>query len=323
MNTASKSIYLAFAVFTFLSLALFPKAQAVVPAPDGGYPGGNTAEGQNALFSLTTGGYNTAVGYLSLRSDATGSFNTGVGAGALLVNTGDQNTAIGVAAGLNLTTGNSNICIGSGVTGAAGENNTIRIGDNLPIQPQSSCYIGGIHNQSVDYATSAPVLIDGYQKLGTMASSRRFKKDIEPMDKASEGILALKPVTFHYKGDIKSTPCFGLIAEEVAQVNRDLVVRDKEGKPYTVRYDQVNAMLLNEFLKEHKTVEAQHSKIEKQQAAVSQQNQKIQEQGATITQLKQGMQTLTTQLKEQAAQLANVNARLDATRPAPQMALNP
>ena len=128
-------------------IGFLPRAKAINPAPDGGYPGGNTAEGQNALFSLTTGGYNTAVGYLSLRSDTTGSFNTAVGAGALFSNTADQNTALGAAAGLSLTTGSSNICIGSGVIGTASDNNTIRIGDNLPNQG-SNCYIGGITNSS-------------------------------------------------------------------------------------------------------------------------------------------------------------------------------
>jgi len=133
-------IALAFACF-----GLSRTARAVVPAPDGGYPGGNTAEGRNALFSLTTGGFNTGVGFLSLRSNTTNSFNTAVGYAALyniIANGG--NTAIGDVAGFNLT-GSQNICIGAGVGGNSGESNTIRIADNLSdTQGNSACYIGGI-----------------------------------------------------------------------------------------------------------------------------------------------------------------------------------
>src|SRR5213596_2712335 len=105
------------------------------------------------------------------------------------------------------------------------------------------------------------VVVNGSGRLGTVASSQRFKDDIKPMDKASEAILALKPVTFHYKSDAKATPCFGLIAEEVEKVSPDLVVHDIDGKPYSVRYDQVNAMLLNEFLKEHKAFVDEQRKV--------------------------------------------------------------
>jgi trimeric autotransporter adhesin len=277
-------------IFTLGSFAICQSAHAVVPAPDGGYPGGNTAEGQNALFSLTTGGYNTAVGYLSLRSDTTGSFNTAVGAGALFSNTADQNTALGAAAGLSLTTGSSNICIGSGVIGTASDNNTIRIGDNLPNQG-SNCYIGGIYGELPGLGESA-VYIGSNNKLGIIMSSRRFKYDIQPMNKVSEAILALKPVTFHYKSDAKNTPYFGLIAEEVAAANPALVVADKEGKPYTVRYEAVNAMLLNEFLKEHR-------KVQKLEAALD---------------------AITTRLEEQETELRKVRAQIQMNKSARRVA---
>jgi hypothetical protein len=157
-----------------------------------------------------------------------------------------------------------------------------------------------------------PVLIDSTGRLGTASSSRRFKKEIKAMDKASESVLALKPVTFYYKNDTTNAPQFGLIAEEVADVTPDLVVRDANGEIYTVRYDAVNAMLLNEFLKQHKTV---------------------QEQGATITRLQRQIETLTASVKEQAAQIQRVSAQLaaaspssgglEASKPAPQVVNNP
>jgi hypothetical protein len=315
LKTKTPSLLIALGL-ALACLVLLPKAQAVVPAPDGGYPGGNTAEGQNALFSLTTGGYNTALGYFSLRSDTSGGFNTAVGAGALFSNAGDQNTAIGVAAGLNLTTGHNNICIGSSVVGTAGESNTIRIGDNLPSGPgESACYIGGIYLQEVVLPVTT-VLIGTNGKLGTQFSSRRFKRDIKPMDKVSEAILALKPVIFHYKSDAKNTPCFGLIAEEVAEVNPDLVVRDKNGEPLTVRYEQINAMLLNEFLKEHK-------KVEEQQATIGQLKSNAARQEATIGELKKDIGVLTAQLKEQATQIQKVSAQVEMSKPAPNVVRNP
>jgi hypothetical protein len=304
-------------VMTFVcAAALVPKTQAVVPAPDGGYPGGNTAEGQNALLSLTSGGYNTALGYFSVRSDTTGSFNTGVGAGALFSATGDQNTAIGAVAGLNLTTGHNNICMGSGVVGVAGENNTIRIGDNLPSQPGSSaCYIGGIWG-SVVTGGATPVFIDSsghlgttYPTVGTASSSRRFYRDVKPLDSATEALFALKPVTFRYKTEIdpKGTSQLGLVAEEVEKINPDLVVRDKDGKPYAVRYEQVNAMLLNEFLKEHGKVEKLEATVTKQEVAAAKQDAKIARQQKQIEILTTGLQ--------------KVSAQLELSKPAPQTVL--
>src|SRR6266480_2020244 len=331
-----------------ICVGLAPKAHAISPPPDGGYPGGNTAEGQAALLSLTTGTYNTAIGIYSLLSLTDGSFCTSVGAGSLLLNTaaentasgssalhdnstgsdntadgfqalfsntnGDRNTATGwqalfsntgannntadgyqallsninggnntgigyralganttgnsnTAIGANAltnTTGSGNIALGSsaGVAVLAGDNNihigngganadadadTIRIG-------LTQTFIAGIRGATTGFPNAVNVIIDSAGQLGTMNSSRRLKHKIEPMESDSESILALRPVTFRYKSDKTDTSQFGLIAEEVAEVNPDLVVRDENGEIYTVRYDAVNAMLLNEFLKEHARV---------------------------------------------------------------------
>jgi hypothetical protein len=152
-------------------------------------------------------------------------------------------------------------------------------------------------------ASGIPVLVNSSNKLGTTTSSKRFKEDIKSMDKASEAILALRPVSFRYKKEIDpaGTSQFGLVAEDVEKVDPELVVRDKEGKPFTVRYDAVNAMLLNEFLKAHR---------------------KIREQEATISQLKKGMEVFAATLKEQAAEIQKVSAQLEAGRSAPQVVLN-
>ena len=345
-----------------LTCSLPISAQAVNPPPDGGYPGGNTAEGQNALLSLSTGTYNTAVGFSSLKRNTVGTLNTAIGVNALSFNnagrentatgvnalysnaigfdntangvyalfynyfgaantatgayalfnntggssntasgygalygnttgfentatgtgaltshiTGDGNTAVGSGAlignlvgslntalgenaGSQLNGGESNnIDVGANVDGVSGESNTIRIG-NTDI---TDTFISGISGTTV--ASGAAVLVDSNGHLGTVTSSKRFKDNIKPMDKASEALLALKPVTFRYKKEIDPAGIsqFGLIAEEVAKVNPDLVVRDKEGTLYTVRYDAVNAMLLNEFLKEHRKVEQLEKQVE-------------------------------------------------------------
>ncbi len=400
IKTTTWSLLIAFALGCF---ALPPMMQAVNPAPDGGYLGGNTAEGQNALLSLTTGGYNTAVGFLSLRSDTTNSFNTAIGAGALLANTADSNTAIGAGALLSNTigifstangafalfsnteghhntavgarallsntTGEENTALGFGALGdntggdqnaatgslalshnttgshntangdlalfvnstgnnnvalgflAGGNvttaNNVICIGADVGgFNVDDSCFIGSIRGASVG-VDALPVIIDSTGKLGTMASSRRFKTQIKPMNKTSEAVLALKPVTFSYKSDKTNTPQFGLIAEEVEKVNPDLVVRDKGGKTYSVRYDQVNAMLLNEFLKEHHKVEQQQAAITQLKSTVAQQQKDFQ---AIAAHQQQEIQALDASLKEQAAQIQNVSARLEAKNSAPQMA---
>jgi hypothetical protein len=245
----------------------------------------NTAVGWQALFSNTTGSNNTATGLLALGSNTTGIFMTATGQGALFSNTtGDSNTAngfqallgnttgsnniaVGFQAGINLTTGNNNIDIGN--VGVPGDSKRIRIGQQ---GAQHSTFITGIRGVTTQNANAVPVVIDSAGQLGTMNSSRRFKKEIKPMDQISEAILGLKPVTFHYKRDSKGTAQFGLIAEEVAQVNPDLVVRDENGEIYTVRYEAVNAMLLNEFLKERQKNEQQRKDF---QAALAQQQKQI------------------------------------------------
>jgi hypothetical protein len=371
--------------------ALSPTAQAVLPAPDGGYPGGNTAEGDDALFHLTTGtrntaigsqalvsnttgGNNTAIGFNALVSDTTGSGNTANGVHALVSNTtgsnntaigldvlennligrnntatgyqalfsnrgsdntangafalysnitGDSNTAIGFAALFNpnvLTTGDNNIALGYnagssltngnnnidiGNVGVAAESNTIRIGTT---KTQTAIYLAGILGRTSTTGTPVFVYSDGL--LGTVTSSARFKDDIKPMDKASEKILALKPVTFRYKKQIDpdKTPQFGLVAEEVEKVNSDLVIRDKDGKPYAVRYEAVNAMLLNEFLKEHK-------RVEEQQATIAELKGNAARQEKISAQQQKQIDALT-------AVVQKVSAQLEVSKAAPQTALN-
>ena len=248
----------------------------------------------------------------------TGDGNTAIGRAALTITTGGGNTALGTNAGSALTSGNLNIDIGADVIGVAGESNTIRIGANLDETPgASACHIGGIYNQSVDPGTASSMAIDATGKLGTIVSSRRFKHDIKPMDKASEAILALKPVTFHYKSDAKNTPCFGLIAEEVAGVNPDLVVRNKNGEIWSVRYDQVNAMLLNEFLKEHK-------KVQEQQTTIGQLKSNAAKQEATISELKSDLQTVVARLKDQDSKIQSVSAEVEMNKRSPHVvAVNP
>ena len=385
-----RTAILPFLIALMLScFGLSPNVLAVVPAPDGGYPGGNTAEGDNALLTLTTGNsntaigfdalvsnttgdFNTAIGFGALGSNATGGFNTAEGSGALLLNstgnsntanghnslfhnttgfqnvatgvqalfsnttgfhnaaagfqallsnttgnhntadgdnalvhnttgtlntavgghaldqniTGSSNVALGFQAGFNIT-GSGNVCIGQNIFGLAGESNVTRIGN-----------IG-----STAQANGVFVTVGAGGKLGFQVSSRRYKDDIKPMDRASEAIFALKPVSFRYKREIDParSPDFGLIAEEVATVNPDLVARDEEGKIVTVRYQAVNAMLLNEFLKEHK---------------------KVEEQEKTIVELKSGMIALAATVKEQAAQIQKVSAQLELSKAAPQTVLD-
>ena len=420
MKTVIPSVLITFALVCF---ALVQNTQAVIPSPDGGYPGGNTAEGTKALLSQTTGGYNAAIGWLSLESLTTGSFNTGVGAGTLALNNGDQNTATGAAAlllnttgtgntangalallhndtgsfntaagnlalsnnitgtfnsgfgqgalasntlgtddtasgagalfsnttgsgntangfqalnfnnvgsgntavgfqalehnttgnyniavgfqaGLAVTTGDNNINIGN--LGSSGASNEIRIGTQ---GTQQLTFIAGISDDIQAFGTTVIVTDQGL--LGVQASSARFKDEIKSMGTASEGLFALKPVTFHYKKEIdpQSIPQFGLLAEEVEKVNPDLVVRDKQRKPYSVRYDQVNAMLLNEFLKEHRKVEKLEAKIAKQQKDAE----------ATTTELRKDMETVITRFKEQEARIQRVSDRIEMSKSAPQM----
>jgi trimeric autotransporter adhesin len=257
---------------------------------------GNTATGWEALISNTTGDSNTANGFEALASNTTGSFNVANGPDALVNNTtGGSNIALGDSAGFNLTTGDFNIDIGN--AGVAAEANTIRIGTG---GDQTRTFIAGITGAAV---AGAAVKVNANGQLGVAPSSERFKADIKPMDKASEAILALKPVTFRYKKEVDSTgiPQFGLVAEQVAKVNPALVDRDGKGEIYTVRYEAVNAMLLNEFLKEHRTV---------------------QELEATVAQQQKEIQALTASLKEQASQIQKASAQLEVSKPAPQMVIN-
>jgi len=404
-----KTTSLLLITLALVCFGLLPRAQGVVPAPDGGYAGGNTAEGQNALFNLTTGTYNTAVGWLSLDSLSTGRFNTATGAGSLLFNAADNNaafgatallfntdgsfnTAVGATALLNNTEGSFNTAVGFGtlyhnITGGdntavgdnalffniTGEDNTAVGGtgllsnqngsnntavgrsallsnqsgslntavgrdalsdnttgdentaigqqaldlntsgsENIAVGPLAGhnvttannviaiglpgenvsdrCYIGNIRGRPVGNGDGINVIVDSSGQLGTSNSSRRFKTNIKPMEQTSQAILALKPVTFHYKNSDTKRPLpqFGLIAEDVAEVNPDLVVRDAEGELLSVRYDAVNAMLLNEFLKEHRELQ----ELKKQVAALT-------------------------------AGLQKVSAQLEASKPAPQMVNNP
>jgi len=221
----------------------------------------NTGTGYLALYANATGNNNTADGVSALMFNTTGHNNTAIGQNALFHNiTGRTNIAVGANAGFNLTTGSNNIDIGN--KGVAGEANTIRVGTT---GTQTSAYIAGISGATV--AGGVGVIIDANGQLGTVVSSERFKEAIKPIDKTSEAIHALKPVTFRYKKELdpKGIPQFGLVAEQVEKVNPDLVARDDQGKPYTVRYDSVNAMLLNEFLKEHRKVEEQAATIEQQE----------------------------------------------------------
>jgi len=442
MKTTIKTKTLFFVLISLLCyLSSSPTSQAVSPPPDGGYPGGNTAEGTNALLSLTTGGYNTAVGWFSLQSNLIGNLNTALGAGTLLSNTGDNNTATGAGALLNNTSGTSNTAAGvfalfdnttgssntaSGF-GALGNNtsgnsntangtnallNNTTAGNNTAIGYQTllnntvgfgntaigfqalqgntignantaiggttlsgnttgggntafgsgtlsnnstgdsntaigngalsfnttgsenvalgegaggnvttatnvicigndganvnhSCFIGNIRGVTPAQPDAVAVFIDSAGQLGTVSSSRRYKTDIQPMDRASQAVLDLKPVTFHYKSDGTKAAQFGLIAEEVAAVDPDLVVRDKNGEVYTVRYDAVNAMLLNEFLKEHR---------------------KVAEQETTIAQLRKDLQVNSTRQQKQidalTAGLQKVSAELDLHKSIPQTVSN-
>ena len=250
----------------------------------------NTASGNGALANNSTAFNNTASGAFALFSNTTGSTNTATGRDALGNNTiGSNNIALGFAAGENLTTGSNNIDIGA--LGMAAEANTIRIGKS---GTQKKTFIAGIRGVTV--AGGVGVIVGTSGQLGTVVSSARFKDAIKPMDKSSEAILALKPVTFRYKEELDPDriPQFGLVAEEVEKVNPDLVARDEDGKVNTVRYEAVNAMLLNEFLKEHR---------------------KVEEQGATIAQMKRQIDALTATVQKVSQQIENESARHLATNP--------
>ncbi len=224
----------------------------------------NTANGYNALLNNRAGNGNTASGVSALSANINGDKNTAVGIDALLSNTtGSFNIALGAEAGGNLTTASNNVDIAN--RGVPGESNTIRIGAR---QNQTNTYIAGISGATV--AGGVGVIIDAQGHLGTVVSSARFKEEVKPIDKASEAILALKPVTFRYKKELdpEGVTQFGLVAEDVEKVNPALVARDTEGRVVTVRYEAVNAMLLNEFLKEHRKVESLEQAIVEQQKQI-------------------------------------------------------
>jgi hypothetical protein len=233
------------------------------------------AVGASALNANTIGNNNTACGSTALRNNTTGKNNIGIGSNA----------------GSALVNGSNNIDIFD--RGVAGESNTIRIGT---VGTQTNAYVAGVFNVTV--ANGIDVVIDSSGHLGTIVSSARFKENIKPMDTASDAILALQPVTYRYKHDLDPAgiPQFGLVAEQVEKVNPDLVVRDDEGKPYSVRYEAVNAMLLNEFLKAHRKIEEQE--------------RRAQQQDGTVAELRSQVQALAAALREQAAQIQKVSAQV-------------
>jgi hypothetical protein len=370
--------------------ALAPSVRAVVPAPDGGYPGANTAEGTQALFSRTTGVWNTALGFQALYHLTTGNQNTATGFRALFsLTTGSQNTADGIQALFSNIDGFGNVAVGfqtlidllhsdynTAVGYQAASNNTafyntavgsialldnvngsyntavgrralensigsdnaalgynsganstgngsVFVGANAGLNETSASdvvcidengdgtafatgnrtFIGHIRGVTVGNGDGIAVIIDSDGQLGTTNSSRRFKDDIKPIDKTSEAILSLKPVTFRYKNEDNNgkTPQYGLIAEDVAEINPDLVVLGDDGQPLTVRYDAVNTMLLNEFIKEHR---------------------KVADLQATVAKQEKGMEVMAASLKEQAAQIQKVSAQLAVQRSTPQVVAN-
>ena len=286
----------------------------------------NTAVGANALVHNDNGSDNNAFGTNALFGNVEGSFNNAHGRNALAASTGSENNAFGDLAMENNTSGSSNTAIGDDAlrncvdgsfnvavgdeagTGLGPDvNNCIAIGAPGAgpfVVLDDTCFIGSIYGQPVsDPATQVPVYVDQFNVVGVFnTSSRRFKHDIQPMDKASETLYGLKPVTFKFNSDWKATTQYGLIAEEVAEVDPQLVVHGKNGEVTAVHYEQINNMLLNEFLKEHK---------------------KVEELTATVAQQQKGMEVLTAQLKEQAAQIQKVIVQLEASKPAPQVVNNP
>jgi hypothetical protein len=415
LRSQSRNVSSSFIALVILYFAFLPKAQSVSPPPDCGYAGGNTAEGQGALFSLTTGTYNTAVGLFSLLSNIEGNFNTGLGAGTLIANTAGENTATGAGAlfsnttGIDNTangafalfsntigernnavgdgalfasnanfnnafgafaleadttggancafgdealqentigslntaigyqalrsnsTGSNNVALGAralfnGTGSMFGSDNTaigysagegldtgsgnVYIGAGLqavdhPIENEHT-YIRNINITPVSGTGTDAVTVDlTTGLLGHLTSSRRYKQDIQPMDNASETLYRLKPVTYHYKKEIDRSQGldYGLIAEDVAEIDPILAVRGRDGEIESVRYNAINAMLLNEFLKEH-------CKVQELSATVARQENDFQR---TVAEL-------TARLEEQASQIQKVSAQLELSKPVPRTA---
>jgi hypothetical protein len=272
--------------------------QALLSNTTAGFPpqdGTNNAIGYQTLQNNQTGEDNQAFGFQALQN-STGNFNNAFGWQALrFLSSGSLNTAIGDGAGRNLNTGSGNVYIGASQGGVAVESN--------------HTYVRNVYNTPNTTGRVVRVLFNGL--LGTFeASSRRFKDDITPMEKASEGILALKPVTFHYKKELDATGAlqFGLVAEDVEKIMPELVTRDDKGQIDGVRYESINMMMLNEFLKEHK-------KVEEQQASIA-------ELKSTVALQQKEMQALVAQLREQAAQIQKVSAQIQTSKPAPQVVAN-
>jgi hypothetical protein len=271
----------------------------------------NTATGLEALFSNTTGSNNTADGLLALENNTSGHDNVAEGFQALANNkTGSLNIAVGSNAGMSLTTGSNNIDIGANVVGNASDTNTIRIGKQ---GTQKATLIAGISGTAV---TGSSVVVNSTGKLGIAASSARFKEQIEPMGNASEVVLALKPVTFRYKQEVDAdhAPQFGLVAEEVEKIDRQLVVHDEQGRPFAVRYDAVNAMLLNEFLKEHRKIEEQQTKLGQQQSTIAELKATVAKQQDTFASKFAQQQR---QIEALSAGLQNVSAAIELNKSAP------
>jgi uncharacterized coiled-coil protein SlyX len=255
---------------------------------------GNTATGAQALYANTTGNNLTAYGVFALFSNTTGINNTAIGLDALSNNTtGSDNIGIGFQAGFRITTGIHNIDIGNS-SARESESKTIRIGTS---GVHTKTFIAGISRATIP--TGVPVIVDDSGHLGVTTSSERFKEAVKPMAGASEAILSLKPVTFRYKKDLDpdGVPQFGLVAEEVEKVNPDLVAHDEQGKPYTVRYEAVNAMLLNEFLKEHRKVQEQEATIAELKSAAAKQEANASHQQKQIDALNAGLQKVSAQLQ--------------------------
>ena len=294
----------------------------------------NTANGRGiALFSNTIGTGNRAVGSQALLSNTTGGFltpplvfkhspithgglNTAVGDSALFSNTtGSGNIALGMLQVANLTTA-IRILISATLVSLANLTPSVSAAEELANEPPLSPASAG-QPPAVELRFS----LDPDGKLGTLTSSTRFKEGIKPMDKASEAILALKPVTFRYKHEIDpdGIPQFGLVAEEVEKVNPDLVARDDQGKPYTVRYEAVNAMLLNEFLKEHRRVQELEATIADLRSAMARQRKDFE---TTKAQQQKQLQTLAVGLKEQAAQIQKVSDHVELSKTASQLVVN-
>jgi hypothetical protein len=422
MKTSIQSV--ATIALIFVAFAVLPKTQALVPPPDGGYPGANTAEGENALLSLKTGTFNTAVGFFALENNDLGNYNTAigagalfatadsvmntaVGAGALLLNTGGtNNTATGAFALINNRSGTGNTAIGnqalqdnvdasgntavgslamlantdgsfntslgdnvlrSNITGAhntavgasalftttasdantavgdfalfsldGGSNNlafgrnagwllesgdgNLYIGADAGITNESNhTYIANINATSVSGGGTDTVTVDlTTGLLGHLSSSRRYKEDIKSMDSASEKLYRLKPVTFRYKKEINARQSleYGLVAEDVADVDPDLAIRNKDGEIENVRYTAVNAMLLNEFLKEHSKVQEQESTIEELKSVMAQERQEFE---AAIVLQQKTTEALVARLNEQEARIQNVSAQVEMGKSGSQM----